>query len=195
MFDIVMPSCKNDEVLFKDMSKSLGWSDVFFLSKNKSSEFIIADLKNIHSFRKNKIVFCKGSRDAIEKKAHVLFGFEDEKREDFLHQRASGLNHVLCNIMKKNGSFIAFDFSSILEVDNFFRSKILGRMQQNILLCRKYNVSMLPCSFAKNPLQMRSFFDFRAFFLELGMHPQEFIDGRKKFMELLNAVLKKEFTF
>ena len=146
--------------------------------------------EQVHLLKKSKIVFCKGSRDAIERGAHVLFDFETDSREDFLHHRASGLNQVLCKSAKKNDSIIAFNFNSILETDDVARAKIMGRMQQNIRLCRKYKVPMLPLSFAAVPFQMRALLDFKAFFLDLGMHPREIIDGQKHFANLLDKIRK-----
>ena len=101
----------------------------------------------------------------------------DDKRDDFLHHRASGLNQVLCKLMHDKGSFMAFNFNNILNSEDIFCSKILGRIQQNISLCRKFKVPMIVFSFAKHPFEMRSPQDLRSFFLDLGMHPKEFSDG------------------
>jgi len=186
MFDVVMPGDKKDEEEFKTLAFTLGWKDVIFLYADKKADIVLAELKNIHSLKKEKMVFCKGSRDAIERGAHVLFGFETDKREDFIHHRASGLNQVLCKLAKRKDCIVAFDFNSILESDDLFRAKIIGRMQQNIKLCRKYNVPMLPLTFAAVPFQMRNMLDFKAFFIDIGMHPKEIVDGQKKFKELLS---------
>lgn len=191
MIDVVMPKDKNDEEKFRLFAKSLGWNDIVFLYSDKKSEAVLVEPKQIQTLKKSKIVFCKGSRDAIERSAHVLFDFENEKREDFLHHRASGLNQVLCKLAKKNNVLVAFDFNAILTADDVIRARIIGRIKQNIKLCRKYGVSMLPLSFAKSPLQMRSVLDFRAFFLDLGMHPKEIIEGQKKFKELFDKLRKK----
>ena len=190
MFDVVVPKNKKDEDDFKALALVLGWNDVLFLSSDKKAYLVLAESKNIHLLKKSKIVFCKGSRDAIERGAHILFDFEANPREDFIHHRASGLNQVLCKLAKKHNSIIAFNFNSILEADDVMQAKIIGRMQQNIRLCRKYKVPMLPLTFAAVPYQMRSMLDFKAFFIDIGMHPKEITDGQKKFRELLDKFSK-----
>lgn len=186
-----MPKNKNQDQ-FIDMAKLLNLN-IFFLSTDKKSDIFLADVKQIASFKKSKIVFAKGSREAIERGAHVLFDFETDTRDDFLHHRASGLNQVLCKLAKKKDSIIAFNFNSILTAADFFQSKIIGRMQQNIRFCRKYKIPMLPLTFASSPFEMRSALDLGAFFIDIGMHPKEIIDGQKKFKELIDKIqlLKK----
>ncbi len=190
MFDIAFPKNKKDQDQFSDMAKTLGVKDLCFLSTDKKSDILLADVKQISSFKKSKLIFAKGCREAIEAGAHVLFDFEIDKRDDFLHHRASGLNQVLCNIAKRKNSIIAFNFNSILNADDGFKAKIIGRIQQNIKLCRKYKVSMLPLSFAADTFELRSPTDFKAFFIDIGMHPKEIIDGQKKFKELLDKFRK-----
>ncbi len=190
MFDIVMPQNKKEQVQFSDMAKLLGWKNIYFLSTDKKSDIFFAEVKQISSFKKSKLVFAKGSRAAIEAGAHVLFDFETDKREDFIHHRASGLNHVLCALAKKKNCIIAFNFNSILNADDVFQAKIIGRIQQNIKLCRKYKVPVLPLSFAKVPFEMRSPGDLRAFFLDIGMHPKEISVAQEKLSGLLDHLRK-----
>ncbi|RLE45325.1 hypothetical protein DRJ22_04615 [Candidatus Woesearchaeota archaeon] len=190
MIDVVLPDKNSDLEEFRSLASALGWDDVIFLSDDLKASVVLAEAKQISSLKRSKVVFCRGSREAIERGAHVLFGFESAVREDFLHHRASGLNHVLCRLAKKHGSFVAFNFSSVLVADDFFRAKIIGRMQQNIRLCRKYRIPMLPLSFARVPFEMRGLLDFRSFFVELGMHPKEFVDGQEKFRDLLDKFSK-----
>lgn len=190
MIDVAFPEDKSNFKEFEELSKKLGYKEILFLSQNKTEDIILADSKTISQFKSKKIVFAKGSRENIERGAHVLFDFEIEDRQDFLHHRASGLNQVLCNLMKKNGSFLAFNFSSILNADSTKQAVILGRMQQNIKLCRKYKIPMLVFSFAEYYFQLRSSVDLRSFFLELGMHPKEFSEGNEKFCDLLDKLRK-----
>ncbi len=44
---------------------------------------------------------------------------------------------------------------------------------QNIKLCRKAKCKVFIGSFAKNPSELRSKHDLKAFFICLGMHPSE----------------------
>ena len=186
-----MPKNKKDEELFKETALALGWKDVIFLYPDKKNDVVLASQTQISSLKSTKLVFSEASRSAIERGAHVLFNFENDAREDFLHHRASGLNHVLCKLMQDKGSFMAFNFNNILNSDDIFCSKILGRIQQNISLCRKFKVPMIVFSFAKTPFEMRSPQDLRSFFLDLGIHPKEFSDGFFHFSDLLDKVRKK----
>ena len=49
----------------------------------------------------------------------------------------------------------------------------MGRIMQNIRLCRKYNVSMVFASFAEAKWEMRSAKDLMSFAVLLGMTPKE----------------------
>lgn len=98
-----------------------------------------------------------------------MFGFELQEHKDFLHQRASGLNHVLCQIATKKNVHVAFSFNTILNTTGPERSKILGRMMQNIALCKKYKTPVRIGSFATQPYEMRSSNDLSALFAQLGL--------------------------
>ena len=69
--------------------------------------------------------------------------------------------------------FIGFNFSTILNASPEKRAQIIGRMQQNVKLCRKYKVKMFLGSFAKDPYELRSDYELKAFGFMLGMNPKE----------------------
>lgn len=110
----------------------------------------------------------------VLEKAHpdVLFGLEQQPK-DFVHSRNSGLDQVLCTLAVKNKVAIGFDFGSVLRADDVERSMLMGRMMQNIRLCRKYHVAMVLGSFAHAVEEMRAAHDLMSFGMSLGMHPQE----------------------
>jgi len=120
-------------------------------------------------------VKCSDSDRAVLEQgaADVLFGAEGTQPKDYAHQRGSGLNHVMCALAHKNKVAIGFSFESILSASGAQRAQLLGRMMQNIMLCRKYKVQMVIASFATDPWKMRSLHDLQSFFTELGMHPAE----------------------
>lgn len=92
-------------------------------------------------------------------KVDVIFGFENNGKQDRLKQRDSGLNQVLCKLAKENKISIGLDFKDIEKKDVL----ILERIIQNIRLCKKYNVQMVLINSSK---------DFRDLFfllLTLGM--------------------------
>ena len=174
--DFVFP--KGNEKEFIEMAIKLGYSELCFIypytktnkyeeeirnlqekSKIKLSYGFLASLRDANKIRKSKnLIFVKGSaknRFFIEKKkADVLFSLEDQNREDFMHHRASGLNHVLCELANKNKVIVGFSFGLLLKnKKNLY--KLLGRMMQNIRLCRKFKVKTLIGSFADWPFEMR----------------------------------------
>jgi len=136
------------------------------------------DLEDIPRKRyKDKLVFVKAKDDAFNRKVlsskfvDVLLDPHLGKRQDFMHHRNSGLNQVLCKLAKENNIAIGFSFSSILNSKD--RGKEMGRIMQNIKLCRKYKVKMVIGSFAKNKYELRNVKDIQALFKVLGMTGEE----------------------
>jgi ribonuclease P/MRP protein subunit RPP1 len=191
MQDIVFPKGNEQEML--SMAKKLGYSCLVCVYQTetdaakargmpeqglKTTTAILAmPDKALHLRRKGLVVFVKSSekdRQVLEQgSADVLFGVESVQQKDYAHQRGSGLNHVLCSLAHKNHVAIGFGISDALKVQGSQRARLIGRMMQNIALCRKYRTRMVACSFASEPLQMRTPHDIRAFLETLGMHPKE----------------------
>ena len=193
MIDIVIPN--NNEEGFIKMAEKLGYKELLFLynfeeysekpqdkatsSKIKISHGILANERNIQKINnkfKNKGVFVAikssmSNREIIEKPyANLIFSLEEYGRKDFMHQRGSGLDHILAKLAHDNKVAIGFSVNSMLNSEN--KHIILGRMMQNIRLCRKYRVKTIIASFAVKPYQMRSPYDIISLFAILGM-PQE----------------------
>ena len=194
-FDIVFPNRNEDE--FIELAPRLGYNGLYFIynydkninkyeekikklqknTKLKLSYGFIIPLKDTNKIKKTKaLIFIKSSsknRFVIEKnKANILFGLEEHAKEDFIHHRASGLNQVLCKLASKNKIIIGFSFNSILK-NKKNSYKILGRMMQNIWLCRKYKIKTLTGSFSEQPYEMRSVYDLISLFFVLGMSKEE----------------------
>lgn len=184
--DIVFPEENEEE--FIEIALKLGYSKICFVypidrfSKNKNikNTKIIIDVgilakpnEIIKAKRLSDFVVVRSSEDnrhVIEKlKPNLIFDLETEFRKDFVHHRASGLNQVLCRFLKENNIAVGFSFSTILNSN----AKILGRISQNIKLCRKYHLKTAVASFARDPFSMRAPSDLTAFFTCLGMHPSE----------------------
>ena len=100
---------------------------------------------------------------------HVVFGLESQRRPDFLHHRASGLNHVLAVLAREKGVCVGFSFGDVLSAKQDARARIVGRMMQNIVLARKFKFGLCLASFARSPWQLRSEKDMCSFFVSLGM--------------------------
>jgi len=189
MIDIVFP--KDNEKEFIETAEKLGYKELIFVYEHKfpdvRSKFktklklhdalLVQHKKIISAKNKSKLVFVKAEEDnrvAFEKsRPSLVFAFEEAQPRDFMHQRGSGLNHILCRLAKENKVKIGFSFNSILNCGAMKQAQILGRVQQNIKLCRKYKCKTAIASFAKSPYEMRSPKDLMAFFIELGMHQKE----------------------
>ena len=210
MIDIVIPN--NNEEEFITIAGKLGYKELLFLysfdnyinlknNPNKKKEIeeknkkirihygILADPKNIQKINtklkdKGDFIAIKCSninREVIEKpKANLVFALEEYGWKDYMHQRASGLNHILCRLANKNKVMIGFSISSLLDYGN--QSIILGRMIQNIILCRKFKVKTVIGSFTQNPHQMRSPHDIMSLFAILDMHEKEAKDSLENFL-------------
>ena len=209
--DLVLP--KNNEKEFIEIADRLGINGMCFIYKFKNkNDFLqnqdkvnklqekteiklsiglIADSKNISKAKKlAKIVIYKSignDRHAIEKsKANVVFDLETIATKDLMHHRNSGLNQILCKLANKNNVMIGFSFSTILNEERMIRSQILGRLMQNIRLCRKYKVKTVIASFAEKPYDLRSCYDLKSVFISLGMHPEEAKDSLEEIYKCLS---------
>ena len=185
MMDIVIPN--NNEEEFIAIARKMGYKTLYFLYnyddyRSKRKNFadipsikivngVLADSKNLKKI-KNKMaeggvfVAAKSSdadRGIMEGSlADLIFSFEENQRRDFIHQRASGLNHILCSLARKNSITIGFSFTSILNAKD--RHEILGRIMQNLRMCKQFKVKTVIASFAKNPYEMRSMHDLSSLF-------------------------------
>jgi len=194
MIDIVFP--RNNEAQFIDMAKQLGYSSLCFVydsvtlipkSEMQLYKGVLAK-SNVNRFRKADLILIKTSdaRKAVEKlKPDIIYGLEENQKSDFIHQRNSGLNQILCRFAKDNGVAIGFSVSSILNARK--PDRIMGRMTQNIKMCRKFGLMTVTGSFATQPYHMRAPCDIKSLFITLGMHQKEAKDA------LMNAhsIIKK----
>ena len=191
MIDIVIPN--NNEEEFIKMAEKLGYKELLFLynfeeylekqqkgnaasSKIRITRGILANERNMQKINNrfmNKGVFVAAkspfnSREIIERPyANMVFSLEESGRKDFMHQRGSGLDHILAKLAHDNNVAIGVSLNSLLSSKN--KHIILGRMMQNIKLCRKYKAKAVIASFAQNPFEMRSPNDIISLFLLMGM--------------------------
>ena len=199
--DIVLP--KNNEAEFIQIALKLKLKKIYFLYdfndyykdeiQKKMQEFennkhivigtgFIVNHKNFNqAWQKSKLLVAKSSdkdRFLMEsKKIKIIYGFEDVSRKDRLSQRASWLNHTICELANENKVHIGFTYGPLLNKSGRAASLIIGRMMQNISLCQKYKTRILIASFANNPFQMRSSHDISSLFNLFGMS-REYCKGR-----------------
>lgn len=188
MRDIVFP--EHDEAAFLARAKTLGIKELVFVyedpaqlrEKRDAKSALLAHPQGIEKARaKAEFVLLKSSEQDLHAVEHfapdMLFDLESSPKFDALHQRASGLNHILAAACAKNGVKIAFSLHSLLAASAERRAVLFGRIAQNIQLCRKYRVPMSIASFARTPGGMRSPEESSALFRMLGMHQREIRDA------------------
>lgn len=113
-------------------------------------------------------------RHIIEKiRPDILVGLEFHRKRDFIHHRASGLNHILAELAKQKKVAIGFSFSDILKAKPRDRAIYMGRISQNIHFARKFGFKTVIASFADSPWNLRSKNDIVSFFIALGMTAAE----------------------
>jgi len=60
-----------------------------------------------------------------------------------MKQRDSGFNQVLAKIAKKKNISIGIDFDELMVSRGKSKSEILGRINQNVMLCNKNKLKMV----------------------------------------------------
>ena len=207
--DIVFP--EGNEEKFIETAERLSFEGLVFAYKfeKKKAEFF---RKKIESLQKKTDVRLNVVFEAEDAKTHQIrsmgeksiskadrnpreimakhqpcmaYGLELSEEKDFAKARNSGLDRPICQFAKKNDVAMVFSFSSVLETDK--PEELLGRMRQNVKLCRKYQLTTIIASLAKRPEQMRNPHDIRSFFFILGMHPSD----SKKSIEAVARLFRK----
>lgn len=141
--------------------------------------YILIKAKNFNEARK-KI------RESKKKGYEIIFSGDDElnrkilekeeidvllinvlKRKDWMKQKDSGFNHVLAEIARKKNISIAINLDEIINANTpHEKSRILGRIMQNIKLCNKKDLRMTFYSPSKKEKDRK---DLQALGLVLGM--------------------------
>lgn len=171
--DIVFP-CQNEEK-FIQIAEQLGFDGLCLVFRNKKQNKKIKDLQkktNLKLFSSSDIKIQKSSKkdqNVLEKHApDLLYCPEFVYKKDSVHFRSSGLNQVLCKLAKKNKTIISIALKPL--VDSKEKTKIIGRIVQNIRLCQKFKIAMAIASFAEHPYEMKSANDLISFGISLGMN-------------------------
>ncbi len=183
--DIIFPNDNEED--FIETAKKLGYTKLIFAyrephqAKEEKIPYqlpidIAIEAKHPPSLKK-QITLYKATpelRNFIEKGTiDIIYALEELEKKDKIHYRLSGINHVLSRLLHEKKITVGFSFSSILNAHGIKRGMLLGRMKQNVHLCRKYKVQAAIASFAESPYQMRSPKDLISFGAILGMTPEE----------------------
>jgi len=169
---------KGNDAEFIVLAKRLGFSGLICVYEKKS-EFskdpfvenaLLVRPDQVRAAKQAKILtVCQPSREALEREADIVGGFESSEGKDKTHYRESGLNQVLCRIAVENNVQVGFSAENILESVGKDRAVLLGRVTQNLLLCRKFKVKVRIASFATKPQNMRASADLVSLFRDLGL--------------------------
>ena len=125
---------KDNEI--EKFSQKLGFSKLIF--KEDFNKYKLYEYKDYENARK-----------LVEsKKVKILVNPHVNIYRDTLHFRSGGLDPVLCNLAHKNEIMIGFS------LDTVSNAVMLGRLRQNVMLCRKYKVKIQFFTFAKNPYEL-----------------------------------------
>lgn len=180
--DIAFPF--RNEKKFVERAKAMNCSGIIFVYE-KDIKKNLETVKSLNSkdfkvysaiigkvSKKYDFVFSKGSRKDFEnKKTSVVFALETGSGKDKHHYRSSGLNQVLCGLAKEKNILIAFSFNSVLKAKD--KGLVIGRMMQNVKMCKKYCVKMAIASFAQKPEELRHWKDLVSFGIVIGMNAKE----------------------
>ncbi len=74
---------------------------------------------------------------------------------DYDSYRNSGLNHILCKIASDNKKMI------LISLDELKNQKTLGRVMQNLRLCKKYKTSAFLVNFTDDKSDLKTLFEIK----------------------------------
>lgn len=181
VIDIVLPHGNEKQLLAR--AKKLGIKTLVCLSTQPATVDgcvlgIIAQPGKVqHAKKTASITAVFGSEQDLHVVEHekptLLINPEYGDRADHLHQRASGLNHILARACAKNNVTVCFTVAPLLKLSPAKRAQILGRISQNITICRQFRVPMKIATLAQTPEELRNPADLASLFILLGMHPAE----------------------
>jgi hypothetical protein len=182
--DIVFPD--DNEAEFISMAKRLGYGALCFVYDRKHQlpepqgmrlvKGLSVGAKTGGRPNAEALVARIPDRAVIERlKPDIIFDLEQQEKRDFMHSRNSGMNHIIAAFCKRKGISVGFSASSV--IDDKIRARTIGRMRQNIRLCRKYGLHMAVASFAREPYMMRAPQDLASLFITIGMHQKEAHEG------------------
>lgn len=175
-----------DFVLNKELEK---YAEEFGFSEIKCVDIIkTEDKKDINKLTKDFNVVegnYKINREILKnKRVNILLNPANRVVKDSLHFRNSGLDQISCRLAAKNKTAIGFSFNEILKKEGMERAELIGRIMQNVKLCRKYKVKMILGSFASTKDGLRDAKDLQAFGRLIGIDK----------LENENVFKYKEFT-
>ncbi|MBU0762718.1 MAG: hypothetical protein KKD39_06800 [Candidatus Altiarchaeota archaeon] len=175
----------------------LGWSSVCvavdFPGKRTVAETLQAAVVKSDIEKNTKkavetfdLVFVEASKEDDARKASelwnvdILYNNELNEARDLIYNKSSGLDNVICTFMAERNIGYLINASNVLDSGGSSRVKLLGRLRQNVLLCRKYGVKVVLSNCAKDRQGLRNPLDLAAIGSLFGMTSGESVDAVSK---------------
>ena len=108
-------------------------------------------------------------RSLLKSGVHVFIDLELLEKQDNVHHRNSGLDSTSAKLCAEQGALIGINIANIRKQDPI----IIGRIMQNIELCRQHKTRMAVISSAKTKEELLDPSDVTSLLLVLGMSPSE----------------------
>lgn len=160
--DIIIPTMPEHKYL--EILQRLGTKQAIFLyEKNNKKTFETLQKKYdikihtglINSKQQHPLNITKGTRHNVDRYKYKLhYDFEHLQRKDSMHYRRSGMNQVIGKIMKEKEKMYIINYAKILTSKN--PHVILGKIELNLKIARKYGFDVAIASMAKKPRHLRS---------------------------------------
>lgn len=161
---------------FKEKARQLGFQNLIFALTYQETlnlravDAIVIKTNSLKELRKQTNLTARNNKKAIIIPQTEISRAAFENKQTWLVVMPE-LNHVLCNLARKNNITIAIDFSLIRQRQTGIKekAKILNKMLKIARLCRKYKTKIVIASFAEKLEDMVSAKDIEAFANSLGL--------------------------
>ena len=161
-----------------EVSKKYSCDGFLIDSSEKEARRIIESLKN-----SGKKIAVIGGDDAFNRRAveslkiNYLVSPEKGNKKDNLKQRDSGINHVVAKIAKEKGIVFVVDMSEVAGLKDKEKVLRLGRIIQNIKICRKVGCGIKIASLTRNKKNIIDERGRKSFGVSLGMSSVQSVDA------------------
>ncbi|MBT3405891.1 hypothetical protein HN419_01865 [Candidatus Woesearchaeota archaeon] len=157
MFDVICPKDAKALVKFEEIALRLGIDTLYIVG---DFELKSDKIKMIKAGERKASFIIKKADGVNDRKwlqnrdVDLVYGLEGVARKDGVHHRYSGLNQIMCKVARDANTMIGFDFGAVLHAKGVRRAQLLGRIEQNIRLCKKYKVECCWVSLADEWFEM-----------------------------------------
>lgn len=173
----------------EDVFKDLECDGFLVRSNEKSCRAIVASLKDKakvgsgkNEVRSKFLIAFVGGDDVLNRRAvetldiDYLVSPERDTLRDTLKQRDSGLNHVVAKKAKERGIGIVVDMGEIGRMEGKEKAVRIGKVAQNVRVCRKSGCRILIASLGGSKKEVFSEKVRKAFGIGLGMSSEQIKD-------------------